>query len=160
MGSGRRPEVMAGELMRVGAIASVRIGVKVRVGEAVDVMEQTVTDLLQDPVGSLHRQLSRHRDIGVSVELVTAPADPDVAHRFNAGRGGEDGLDGVGKGRVDAVHEPPVNLKGGVTSTLRMARPMSSPITGSASRQPSPEPRAAPTTARDVSPSVRAWRPS
>ena len=62
-----------------------------------------------------HRQRRIDHDLALGLQGVTDPAQPDLTEAEHALGGQQLGLDPVDQLGVDRVHQPPVDLAGGIT---------------------------------------------
>ena len=91
-----------------------RIGVDDGGGQPRDPVQEPMLGLLGHVVAFHHRQRRIDHDLALGPQGVTDPAQPDLAEAEHALGGQQLGLDPVDQLGVDGVHQPPVDLAGGI----------------------------------------------
>src|SRR5688572_13123220 len=106
--------VVADQVVRGVGVVGQGFGVDGGRGEASYAVDQVVLDLVAQVVRLDQGGGGVHGDARLGKQLVAVPAQPDVGHVDHAGGGADDLLGLVDQGRVDGVHQPPVDLAGGI----------------------------------------------
>lgn len=99
-------------------------GVEEGVGEAGEGVEEPVAGVLEDVVGPGEVEVGAEDDIGVHMQLVADPAHADPIDAVDPVDVVELVLDAIDEDGIRVVHEPPVDVAGGVAVTLSPPRLM------------------------------------
>ncbi len=124
------------------------------------VVQKPVVGLVSDVVGLDNARPAVDDDAGFRRDTVAYPAKPqvlDVLHTNHRAKGRLSRVDQFG---LDGVHQPSVDIGRCAAQNEQEGHGDQQPYDGSARGKPAITPKAPPTTANDVKPSVRACRPS
>ena len=107
VGSGKWWAIDGVVLARTGVS---RAGVDDGLSQARYLVQQPMVGRLGDGVGRHQAQAGVRAHLDVCQQLVSHPSDADGVHTFDAVARAQHALHAVDEARVDAVHEPPVDL--------------------------------------------------
>jgi hypothetical protein len=152
--------MVGGGLVVIASVVSAGTGVDGGLGEAADVVEEAVVGFFGDGVGVGKAEVAVRDDFGFGSQLVPDPADADAVDGLDAVDRGQDPVHVVDQLGFNAVHEPPVDVAGGILEDEKNGDGDEQSDDGVGEPPAGGDTEGTDPTAREVRPSVRAWRPS